>query len=56
MVVDSLSDVDPNDTSDDEYQMDRADSASKVSNMSEGDISNEEVSARLSVIFTSFSS
>jgi hypothetical protein len=42
-VMDSLSDLDPDDASDDEYQTDRADSASEVSNTSEGNISNEEV-------------
>ena len=55
-VMDSLSGVDPDDTSDDEYQTDGANSLSEVNNMLEGDISNEEVSGRLSVFFTLFSS
>lgn len=55
-VMDSSSGLDLGDTSGDEYQTDRADSISEISYMSEGNISNEEVSGRLSVFFTSFSS
>jgi len=54
--MDNLSNVDPNNASSDEYQTDRANSASEVSNTLEGDVSNREVSGRSSVIFMSFSS
>ena len=47
-VVDGLSDLDPKD---DDYKVDTGDSTSEVTNISEDDISNREVSARLSITF-----
>lgn len=47
-VADDLSDLDPED---DNYEVDTGDSTSKVTDVSEDDISNGEVSARLSITF-----
>ena len=52
-VIDGLSDINPEDKDDDKYQTDMADSISEseANNMSDDDISNREVSVRLSIIF-----
>jgi len=47
-VADDLSDLDPKD---DDYEVDTGDSTSEVTDASEDDISNREVSARLSITF-----
>ena len=49
-VADGLSDLDPEDN---DYEMDTGDSTSEVTDVSEDDISNGEVSARLSITFRS---
>ena len=52
-VIDGLSDIDPEDNNNGEYQTDTADSISEseANNMSDDDVSNGEVSVRSSIIF-----